>query len=662
VAWFEHLASAEGIRRRGPLIGYLIALGLVVCAAVMRGALGFAPGAFPYLTFFPAIILSAMLGGLGPGLFAAALSGVAAWLLLLPIDGPFALPGSANAVPLIFYALVSFFICLIIGGFQSATERLRAEQRRASELNAALEQALAKRAHEVDALSAQSAHSQRSLELLIEGVTDYAIYMVDPTGVVTSWNTGAQRIKGYSAPEILGRHFSQFYVEEDRRRGEPERALAVASRAGRYAEEGWRLRKDGSRFWANVVIHPIRDEQSTLIGFAKITRDMTERRELEDHLRQAQKMDAVGQLTGGIAHDFNNLLTVIGGNIETAGRRLQEGKTDIAKFIERSLDGVARAERLTRQLLAFARRQPLEPKTVDADKLLVGLSDILKRTLGPRIAVEMVRGAGLWRTLVDPNQLEHAIINLAINARDAMPEGGKLTIETANASLDEAYAAAYSDVTPGQYVLIAVSDSGTGMAPEVREKAFDPFFTTKPVGQGTGLGLSQIYGFLKQSNGHVNIYSEPGKGTTVKLYLPRSLSADESARVATIPPGDLSARGETVLLVEDDAEVRSHTAGLLRELGYRVVEAGDVASALAALQETPEVKLLFTDVGLPDGDGRKLADAASAISPGLKILFMTGYTRNAIVHHGLLDPGILVLTKPFNFEGLAARVKAALAK
>jgi PAS domain S-box-containing protein len=661
MVWFERLASAEGVRQRGPLVGYVIALGLVVCAAVIRGALGFAPGAFPYLTFFPAIFLSAMIGGLGPGLFAAALSGTAAWLFL-PLDRASALPGSADALPVIFYALVSLFICVIIAGFQTATDRLRTERQRVSELNAALEHALAGRSQELLTLSAQSAQNERSLALLIDGVTDCAIYMLDPTGVVTSWNPGAQRIKGYSASEILGRHFSQFYIEDDRARGEPERALAVAARVGRYEAEGWRMRKGGSRFWANVVIQPIRDERSTLLGFAKITRDMTARRELEDHLRQAQKMDALGQLTGGIAHDFNNLLTVIGGNIETVGRRLQDGKADNAKFIERALGGVARAERLTRQLLAFARRQPLEPKTVDADKLLAGLSDILKRTLGPRIEVEMIRGAGLWRTRVDPNQLEHAVINLAINARDAMPEGGKLTIETANASLDEAYAAAYSEVTPGQYVLISVSDSGMGMPPEVREKAFDPFFTTKPVGQGTGLGLSQVYGFLKQSGGQVTIYSEPGKGTTVKLYLPRSLTAEESLRVATLPVGDLSARGETVLLAEDDAEVRSHTAGLLRELGYGVVEAGTMASALVTLQERAEVKLLLTDVGLPDGDGRKLADAARAISPELKILFVTGYTRNAIVHHGLLDPGVIVLTKPFNFEGLAARVKAALAR
>jgi PAS domain S-box-containing protein len=660
VVWFEHLASAEGIRRRGFVIGYLIALALVGCAAVIRGVLGFAPGAFPYLTFFPAIFLSAMVGGLGPGLFAAGLSGIAAWLFL-PLDRASALPGSADALPVIVYALVSLFICVVIAGFQTATDRLRTERQRVSELNVTLRDALAGRSRELVTLSAQSAHNERSLALLIEGVTDYAIYMLDPTGVVTSWNPGAQRIKGYSGSEILGRHFSQFYTEEDRARGEPERALAVAGRVGRYEAEGWRMRKDGSRFWANVMMQPIHDERSTLIGFAKITRDMTERRELEDHLRQAQKMDALGQLTGGIAHDFNNLLTVIGGNIETAGRRLQDGKADNAKFIGHALAGVARAEQLTRQLLAFARRQSLEPKTVDPDKLLAGLADILKRTLGPRIEVEMIRGAGLWRTRVDPNQLEHAILNLAINARDAMPEGGKLTIETANASLDEAYAAAYSEVTPGQYVLISVSDNGTGMPPEVREKAFDPFFTTKPVGQGTGLGLSQVYGFLKQSGGQVTIYSELGKGTTVKLYLPRSLTPEESLRIVTLPVGDLSARGEAVLLVEDDAEVRSHTAGLLRELGYGVVEAGTMASALATLQATPGVRVLLSDVGLPDGDGRTLADAARAISPELKILFMTGYTRNAIVHHDLLDPGVLVLTKPFTFEGLAARVRAALA-
>ena len=665
MSWFERLAPAEWARRRGSLISYAVAVGLIGVALLIRLALGMAIAADPYVTVFPAVVLSAVIGGLRPGLLAGLLGGIACWFFFVPPEWSFALPGRADALSLAFFCINVVITCLIIDGLQVAADRLRAERRHVSQLNASLEIAVAGRSRELSAASARLTEHERNLAMLIEGVVDYAIYRLDPDGVVTSWNPGAERIKGYSASEIVGRNFSRFFTEEDRARGEPERALAVARRVGRHEAEGWRVRKDGTRFWASVMMRPLRDAHSELVGFVKITRDMTERRELEDHLRQAQKMEALGQLTGGIAHDFNNLLTVIGGNIETAGRRLQggpvpEGKTGVATLLDRALAGVTRAERLTGQLLAFARRQPLDPQTIDPNKLLSGLSDILKRTLGLRIAVEMIMGAGLWRIRVDSNQLENAIINLAVNARDAMPEGGKLTIETANASLDEAYAAAHREVAPGQYVLIAVSDTGTGMSPEVVEKAFDPFFTTKPVGQGTGLGLSQVYGFMKQSGGHVSIYSEPGRGTTVKLYLPRSLNAEEMLRVATLPVGDLSAGGETVLLVEDAVEVREHTAGLLRELGYGVLEAGDGASALATLREREAVKLLVTDVGLPDMDGGRLAAEAGRMRPGLKILFVTGYTRNAIVHHGILDTGVLVLTKPFGFEELAAQVKRAL--
>ncbi len=516
--------------------------------------------------------------------------------------------------------------------------------------------------------AAERERAEGRFQHLVQGVRDYALYMLDPNGIVTNWNAGAERIKGYLASEIVGQHFGRFYTEADRAAGMPARALETAVREGTFQAEGLRVRKDGSQFWASVVINPIRDKDGKLLGFAKITRDVTERREAaqaleraQEQLAQAQKMEGIGQLTGGVAHDFNNLLTVIIGNLESLQRALQVPSRDgdrLARAVENAMRGAQRAASLTQRLLAFSRRQPLDPKPVDAGRLVTGMSEILRRTLGEQIAIETVLAGGLWRVLADPNQLEIGILNLAVNARDAMPNGGKLTIETANAYLDEAYAAAQTEVVPGQYVVISISDTGSGMTKEVQAHAFEPFYTTKDIGHGTGLGLSQVYGFVKQSGGHVKIYSEVGLGTTVKLYLPRLLSEEGGVALPeAAAPVPRSANAQTILAVEDDDDVRANTTGILRELGYTVLEASLAATALHLLERHPEIRLLFTDIGLPGGmNGRQLADAARRIRPDLKVLFTTGYARNAIVHDGRLDPGVVLIPKPFTYAAVAAKL------
>jgi signal transduction histidine kinase len=392
----------------------------------------------------------------------------------------------------------------------------------------------------------------------------------------------------------------------------------------------------------------------------RIREEIDRRREAEDALRQAQKLEAVGQLTGGVAHDFNNLLTVIIGNLDHLDRILPQNPS-YKRPIAAALRGASRAAMLTQQLLAFARRQPLVPEVVLVNNLVAGMSDLLRRTIGEAIQIETVLAGGLWLAFLDANQLENALINLAVNARDAMPEGGQLTIETANAHLDEVYAAMHSEVEPGQYVGIFVTDTGVGMTPEVATQAFEPFFTTKDVGQGTGLGLSQVYGFVKQSGGHVKIYSEIGQGTTIKLYLPRHRGPesidDQVAQVRELPRGN----AETVLVVEDDPDVRDYTQEMVGELGYRVLAAEDGPTALRTLDANREVQLLFTDVGLPGGmNGRRLADEALRRRPGLKVLYTTGYARNAIVHQGRLDPGVEVIFKPFTYSDLAFKIRRIL--
>jgi signal transduction histidine kinase/ActR/RegA family two-component response regulator len=386
-----------------------------------------------------------------------------------------------------------------------------------------------------------------------------------------------------------------------------------------------------------------------------------EREKVEMALRQSQKMDAIGQLTGGIAHDFNNLLQVIIGNLEMLQRRDLPLGDDARRMLTAAARGADRAATLTSRLLAFARRQPLDPKPFDVSKLVTNMSELLRRVLGERIRVETVLAAGTWRVNADVNQLENALVNLVVNARDAMPQGGKLTIETSNAFLDEAYAAA-NEASPGQYVLIAVSDTGLGMTRDVQDKAFEPFFTTKGVGKGTGLGLSQVYGFIRQSGGHAKIYSEPGQGTTIKLYLPRVQDDAEAAAAPTVSPRRKRATDRPILVVEDDDDVRSHVVQGLTEFGYRVREAADGASALRALAESPPVCLLFTDIGLPGGmNGRELADEVQRRIPGLPVLFTTAYARNAVVHHGRLDAGVELITKPFTLPDLAQRIERVLA-
>jgi two-component system, NtrC family, sensor kinase len=385
----------------------------------------------------------------------------------------------------------------------------------------------------------------------------------------------------------------------------------------------------------------------------------SERREaLEASLRQSQKMEAVGQLTGGVAHDFNNLLTIILGNLQMALRQYPEGKTKT--LMSNAHQAAERGAELTRRLLAFSRSQPLEPRPIDANRLVAGMSDLLDRTLGETIAVETVRSAGLWLTEADAPQLEAAILNLAINARDAMAEGGKVTIETGNAFLDEFYCQSVEGVKPGQYVMISVTDTGTGMPQDVIDKAFDPFFTTKAAGAGTGLGLSQVYGFIRQSGGHVRIYSEIGEGTTVKIYLPRSFARDKPLAAGKAADDAPEGKQEIVLVVEDDADVRAYVVETLTSLNYSVREAANAEAALSLLDDSGAVDLLLTDVVMPGMNGRALAEAAQLRRPGLKVLYMTGYSRNAIVHQGRLDAGVSLMQKPFSQNVLAMRVRSML--
>jgi signal transduction histidine kinase/CheY-like chemotaxis protein len=395
--------------------------------------------------------------------------------------------------------------------------------------------------------------------------------------------------------------------------------------------------------------------------FEQLRREVRRREQTEEQLRQSQKMEAIGRLTGGLAHDFNNLMTIVTGSLDLLNRRLATDDQRLKKLVDNAMEGARRASTLTRQLLAFARRQPLEPKPTDLNKLVSEVSALLRGTLGETIAIETVLGGGVWPANIDAHQLERAIVNLALNSRDAMPEGGRLTIETANAHLDDAYAKTHVEVVPGQYVSVAITDTGSGIAPDILGKIFEPFFTTKPAGPGTGLGLSQVFGFVKQSGGHVKVYSEAGKGTTVRLYLPRYIGPLATASEADIEAVEKTqGSGISVLLVEDDADVRRFTADALTELGHRIKAVDNAQSALACLADGEDFDLLLTDVVMPGMDGRRLADEALRRKPGLKVLFMTGYTPNAIIHNGVLDPGTHLLSKPFAVAQLAEKLRIVL--
>jgi PAS domain S-box-containing protein len=649
-----------------------------------------------------------------------------------------------------------------------------------------------KRALETQVAGLQA--SVRQQRALFDSIVDFAIITTDLEGRITDWNTGAQRILGWSADEICGQMAARFFTSEDRAAGQIETEMRKAVQHGYAIDERWHMRKDGTRFWASGEMMPLQTADDEHCGFIKVLRDrtqqhlegrqietdlensknftrlaltsvggvgiwfydvgpdsftcddavsalygldaekakigvsaeyilarihpddlpsvraaisghlepgsdleleyrichpdgairwvlsrshifcddagnvvrragvsieMTKQRALEDQFRQSQKMEAVGQLTGGLAHDFNNLLTGITGSLELLGVRLSQGRLkDTERYLTAAQDAAKRAAALTHRLLAFARRQTLDPKPTDVSRLAVGMEDLIRRTVGPHIKVETVIAEGLWPTLVDPNQLENALLNLCLNARDAMPGGGKLTIEARNRRLDE-YGARERDVPSGHYVSLCVSDSGVGMSKDVIAKAFDPFFTTKPLGEGTGLGLSMIYGFVRQSGGQVRIYSEVGQGTTVCLYLPRHHRQEEPVeQPAELADAPRAERGETVLVVDDEPTVRMLVTEVLEELGYIALEAADGAAGLEILRSNVRIDLLVSDVGLPGGmNGRQMADAALLERPDLQVLFITGFAENAIISHGHLAPGMHVMMKPFTLEVLASRMK-----
>ncbi len=630
--------------------------------------------------------------------------------------------------------------------------------------------------------------------MLVECVTDYAIYRLDTEGLVKSWNSGASRIKGYRAEEIIGQHFRTFYTTEARRNGEPERALEDARR-GRYQAESIRVRKDGSEFWASVVIEPIKDGDGTLIGFAKVTRDITERRQNEERERQradqvfreslarfdalmdtavdgvilidpkgriqlfnraceklfgylaeevtgenvkilmpepyrgehdrylenyhrshtrkiigigrevtgrrkdgsifpmylsvgeakqdggsafvgiihdlsdrkqteeklvqAQKMEAVGQLSGGIAHDFNNLLTVIVGNAEFLSEQLSD-LPELQKLVDSITLAGERGAELTQRLLAYGRRQTLQPTQINCNELVGGMRKLLKHTLSEEIEVRVSLDPELASAYADPGQLESAILNLAINAKDAMPSGGAISITTANMHLDDRYAEVHPEVRPGRYAMISITDEGHGIPKDVLARVFEPFFTTKDVGKGSGLGLSMVYGFVKQSNGHVAIYSEPGLGTTVRIYLPATTAPADRPPLMT-EPEIIPSGHETVLVTEDDPFVRAYAVTCLESFGYRVLEAADGRDALNKIAGGARADLLFTDVIMPGGiNGWELAESARRLQPGLRVLLTSGYALEALAARGRLPPGAVVLNKPYRKAELAKRVREAL--
>ena len=533
--------------RQSPWIGYVAGSTLATLAILIRFAIGDALQGFPFLTFFPAVVLTSFVFGWRAGALCSVLGGLLSWFYLIEPPGSFGLIWPSGPIALLFYAFTTGIIVGLTGVMQQSFADFEASQRALSKLNDELENRVALR-------TAQLAETNDKL---------------------------------------------------------------TAEAASRLAAEG--------------------------------------------QVRQMQKIEAIGHLTGGIAHDFNNMLAIVLGSLDMAKRYFSRDQTRVERSIDAAMEGARRAAELTARLLAFSRQQPLDPKPLDANKLVGNMSELLRRTLGETTKVETVLAGGLWRTFADPSQVSNALLNLCVNSRDAMPDGGCLTIETSNAHLDDAYAAAHGEVRPGQYVVICVTDTGSGMGPDVIERAFDPFYTTKSAGQGTGLGLSQVYGFVKQSGGQVKIYSEPGTGTTIKVYLPRytgaSPAAEQEPATLAMPR---AAADEVILVVEDDDSVRRVAVEALTDLGYTVVSAPGGKQALTELQTLPRVDLLFTDIVMPGMNGRQLAEASQRIKPQLKVLYTTGYTRNAIVHNGMLDPGIALLAKPFALHDLAVKVRKVL--
>ena len=504
--------------------------------------------------------------------------------------------------------------------------------------------------------------SEERFRILVQGIKDYAIFMLDPTGVIANWNSGAQHVKGYAEDEIVGAHFSIFYTPDDHAAGLPDRAIATAEREGRFVGEGWRVRKDGTRFWADVVIDAIRDKDGELIGFAKITRDVTERRnaqialeEARQKLVQAQKMEMLGQLTGGIAHDFNNLLAVVLGNLDLARRRLDD-RDRLLKLIENSIEAGRRGASLTQRMLAFARRQDLRTEPIDVPKLVRDMAALLEGSIGPRIHVVTQFPLTLRPALVDANQLELALLNLVVNARDALPEGGTITI---GATEETITAKSAGDLEHGDYIRLSVTDTGEGMDPDTLARAVEPFFTTKGVGAGSGLGLSMVHGFADQSRGRLLLESEIGKGTRAELWLPVAAAATQrpepkQERVAPIPHTETL----SVLIVDDDPLVLSNTAAMLEDLGHEVFEASSGEQALRILHRTKGIDLVVTDQLMPGMLGTDLIANIRLDQPNLPVILATGFAEVS----SAAQPDMLRLNKPFMQADLARAIATATRK
>lgn len=495
------------------------------------------------------------------------------------------------------------------------------------------------------------AESERRFRLLVTSVIDYALFTLDLQGVIQSWNPGAERVKGYTAQEIIGKHFSIFYTPEAREAGEPERVLATAHSQGRFEGEGWRVRKDGSRFWVNVVIDPIRDENGNLIGFTKITRDITERRALEqarDQLYQAQKMESVGQLTGGVAHDFNNLLTAVGGSLTLLKHIITDQRA--IRLLDTAESAVIRGSRLTQQLLAFSRQHPAHPEKLNLNELTASLASLLRHATGEYAEIRLNLSPLLWLCEVDRTQLQSALLNLVVNARDAIGDrNGIITIETANCDVDECRAASLGNITPGPFVVLAVSDNGSGMSPETKAKAIEPFFTTKGPGRGSGLGLSQVYGFARQGGGQLEIETVLGRGTTIRVFFPGLVPEGAGAAV----------NAGSVLIAEDDPDVLMIAAETLRLLGYEIHTATNAAEALAILNQGTHIDILFTDIVMPHGmNGIALAREARRLRPGIRVLLASGYSRERTDADEEMD----FIAKPYQMAELARRLDAIKAR
>jgi PAS domain S-box-containing protein len=504
-----------------------------------------------------------------------------------------------------------------------------------------------------DKRAAQEAlrESEQRFRMLVQGVTDYAIYMLSPVGEITNWNAGARRIKGYEHDEVIGSHFSRFYTDEDRANGLPAKALQQANEAGRFEAEGWRVRKDGTRFWAHVVIDPIRSDDGELMGFAKITRDITERRKAAEALEEArealfhsQKMEAIGQLTGGIAHDFNNLLNVVTNGISMLRERVKD-PADV-----RMLDAIDQAANrgalLTQQLLSFARQQPLKREARDLNRVVNSFEAVLRRASRNGIGFQVKLADKLPLVMIDAAQFETALLNLVVNARDATPDGGRVMVSSQVVELKQQR----RKLPPGTYVVVSVQDTGAGMTPEVMARAVEPFFTTKAVGKGTGLGLSQVYGMAQQSDGDLEIVSRPDQGTTMSLYFPAA-AGSEQERVD-------EPTSEKVLIVDDQPDVLEITSELFRTLGFEVLSANSAEDAIGVLERTPDLRLMLSDVVMPGMSGIQLARKAQSVTPGIKVILSSGYANPAMDRDKDSLEGFHFLPKPYRMGDLVKKLRS----